>query len=183
MTLALAYTRRWRLIMIGALAQTAGQCFGGDVYPVTSNAGELTLLISCTILVKLIQEDLGLAASFADFLHHSNLAFEQRSSSPKRHSLDGAEDSDILSNPSSRSASRASALGAILETSRDDDEDNGEVEMVSTSMVISDVQVSVQVMSQVDVAYQPVGTADGVSHDLEAPGPGDIGQDTASTSI
>ena len=45
------------------------------VYAVTSNAGEITLLIGVTVLVFLVQEDFSLAGSFADFLRSSNVAF------------------------------------------------------------------------------------------------------------
>jgi len=54
----------------------AGYCFSDTVYPVTSNAGELALLLGLTFLLALVQHDLQLAAGFADFLHQSNLAFQ-----------------------------------------------------------------------------------------------------------
>ena len=75
LTIGLLHNRRWRLVIVSVLGQAVGQCFGGNVYPVTSNAGELTLLIGITWLVRLVQDDLALAGSFADFLHQSNLAF------------------------------------------------------------------------------------------------------------
>lgn len=47
------------------------------MYSVTSNAGELALLIGISGIVFLIQKDLALAGSFADFLHRSNKAFNK----------------------------------------------------------------------------------------------------------
>lgn len=41
----------------------------------TSNAGEIALLIGVTVLVFLVQEDFSLAGSYADFLRSSNVAF------------------------------------------------------------------------------------------------------------
>jgi hypothetical protein len=52
-----------------------GQIFGTHVYPVTSNAGELALLIGAAYFLYLAQDDLLLTAHFADFLHQSNAAF------------------------------------------------------------------------------------------------------------
>ena len=54
-----------------------GQIWECPYYPTTSKAGELFLLIGITFNVFLMQKDLALAGSFADFLHRSNLAFNR----------------------------------------------------------------------------------------------------------
>jgi len=66
---------RWKLIIPGVLGQTIGEIFGTKVYDITSNAGEISLLISVSILVFLIQREFASAASFAEYLHRSNIAF------------------------------------------------------------------------------------------------------------
>ena len=77
MTLSFGYNRRWRLLLPCALAQAVGQLFGASIYPVTSNAGELALLLGLTNAVFLIQQELVLAGTFATYLHKSNLAFSE----------------------------------------------------------------------------------------------------------
>ena len=69
------YLVKWKILIIAALAQTVGQIFDVSVYPVTSNAGELALLMGVTFFLYLAQDDLVLTAGFADFLHSSNQAF------------------------------------------------------------------------------------------------------------
>lgn len=66
---------RWKLLILGVLAQTIGQIFGTKTYAITSNAGELCLLISSSILLLLIQRELAYAHNFAEYLHRSNMAF------------------------------------------------------------------------------------------------------------
>lgn len=56
--------------------QVAGECFGTNVYQVTSNAGDISLLIGVTFIVGLVQRDLVIAGSFANFLSKSNRAFD-----------------------------------------------------------------------------------------------------------
>jgi hypothetical protein len=73
----MTYNRRWRYIIPCVLGQTIGQIWGPSVYPTTSNAGELALLIGITFNLFLVQKDLALAGSFADFLHRSNVAFSR----------------------------------------------------------------------------------------------------------
>lgn len=63
--------------MLCAVAQGVGQVFTVADYSATSNAGEIALLIGATVLVYLVQEDLALAGSFADYLRTSNIAFKQ----------------------------------------------------------------------------------------------------------
>jgi len=63
------------VLIVAALCQAVGQVFDARVYPVTSNAGELALLIGVTYFLHLAQDDLILTAHFADFLHQSNAAF------------------------------------------------------------------------------------------------------------
>ena len=57
------------------MLQSVGQCFGFKIYAVTSNAGEIALLIGVSIVVSLVQRDLVIASSYANFLHKSNEAF------------------------------------------------------------------------------------------------------------
>ena len=73
---ALGLVNHWKLFWLSVAGLITGYCFSDTVYPVTSNAGELALLMGVTGLLYLVQQDLQLAASFADFLHHSNRAFQ-----------------------------------------------------------------------------------------------------------
>jgi hypothetical protein len=57
------------------LLYAVGHCFDENVFGVTSNAGQVVLLIGTTITVGLVQRDLVIAGSFAAFLHKSNEAF------------------------------------------------------------------------------------------------------------
>ena len=66
---------RWKILIIGVLGQTIGEIFGTKTYAVTSNAGEICLLISSSVLLLLIQRELASAANFAEYLHRSNVAF------------------------------------------------------------------------------------------------------------
>lgn len=67
---------KWKLLIPAALAQVIGEIFGVHVYSVTSNAGQLALLIGTTVFLYLAQDDLILTAHFADYLHQSNEAFK-----------------------------------------------------------------------------------------------------------
>ena len=73
---ALGLVNQWKLFWLAVAGVIAGYCFSDTVYPMTSNAGELALLLGLTFLLALVQHDLQLAAGFADFLHQSNLAFQ-----------------------------------------------------------------------------------------------------------
>lgn len=97
---------RWKLIIPGVLGQTIGQIWGTKAYDVTSNAGELSLLISVSILLLLIQRELASAASFAEYLHRSNIAFNY---------LDVVknENKEIENRPASRSSLIMSRLGGV----------------------------------------------------------------------
>lgn len=75
-TISLAYNRRWRIIIPCIIAYTIAHIFGTKCYTTTSNAGSICLLIGLSFILFLIQKDLALAGSFADFLHRSNLAFD-----------------------------------------------------------------------------------------------------------
>jgi hypothetical protein len=75
-TISLSNLYKWKILVPAVLAQVIGQIFEVRVYPVTSNAGDLTLLIGATFFLYLAQDDLILTARFADFLHQSNAAFE-----------------------------------------------------------------------------------------------------------
>ena len=75
-TLGISNNRYWRAIIPCSIFHVVGQFFGTNVYQVTSNAGELALLIGVTFIVGLVQRDLVIAGSFANFLYRSNKAFE-----------------------------------------------------------------------------------------------------------
>jgi len=66
----------WKVSSFSIVFQIAGQCFNHNLYAVTSNAGELFLLMGLTWCVWLAQYELSMAASYADFLHRSNSAFK-----------------------------------------------------------------------------------------------------------
>lgn len=76
-TIGLSHLFKWKILIFAALAQAVGQIWGEEVYPVTSNAGELALLMGVTYFLHLAQDDLILTAHFADFLHQSNAAFQR----------------------------------------------------------------------------------------------------------
>jgi hypothetical protein len=75
LTFGLVSKHRWKLLVPCALSEAIGHVFYPSVYLVTSNAGELMLLFGVTSLLNLVQDELGLASSFADYLHRSNIAF------------------------------------------------------------------------------------------------------------
>lgn len=75
-TISLAYNRRWRIIIPCIVGYTISHTFGTTCYITTSNAGSIFLLMGLSFILYLIQKDLALAGSFADFLHRSNLAFD-----------------------------------------------------------------------------------------------------------
>ena len=54
-----------------------GQSFNSAVYPTTSNAGNLCLLLGVSWMIHKVQKDLILAGTFADFLHTSNLVLKR----------------------------------------------------------------------------------------------------------
>jgi hypothetical protein len=66
----------WSVLLFTVVLQMIGQCFNSSVYPVTSNAGNICLLIGVTWMVHKVQKDLILAGAFADFLHTSNMVYK-----------------------------------------------------------------------------------------------------------
>jgi hypothetical protein len=74
-TLGTANNKFWRAIIPCSLLYAVGHCFDRNVFGVTSNAGQVVLLLGTTITVGLVQRDLVIAGSFAAFLHKSNEAF------------------------------------------------------------------------------------------------------------
>lgn len=74
-TIGLSHLNKWKVLIVASLCQAVGQVFDDRIYPVTSNAGELALLIGVTYFLHLAQDDMILTAHFADFLHQSNAAF------------------------------------------------------------------------------------------------------------
>lgn len=78
LSIGLLHTRRWRLILPCVICQAVGQVFySSKIYPISSNAGEIILLLGTTLLLHLVQKDLARAGSFADFLRRSNIAFNR----------------------------------------------------------------------------------------------------------
>ncbi len=78
MTIGLRGRGRWRVLLVGTFAQIVGQIFDKNVYLLTSNGGDLLLLIAMTYSFNLIEEDLEQTGAFADYLHRSNMAFTHR---------------------------------------------------------------------------------------------------------
>lgn len=76
-TIGLKHLFKWKLLILASLAQAVGQIWDTEQYPVTSNAGELALLMGVTCFLHIAQDDLILTAHFADFLHQSNAAFQR----------------------------------------------------------------------------------------------------------
>ncbi|CAN0250661.1 unnamed protein product, partial [Ectocarpus fasciculatus] len=70
-TLGISNNRYWRAIIPCSIIHVIGQFFGTSVYQITSNAGEVALLIGVTFIVGLVQRDLVIAGSFANFLYKS----------------------------------------------------------------------------------------------------------------
>jgi hypothetical protein len=66
----------WSVLLVTVVLQMIGQCFNASVYSVTSNAGNICLLIGVSWMVHKVQRDLILAGTFADFLHTSNLVYK-----------------------------------------------------------------------------------------------------------
>jgi hypothetical protein len=81
---ALGLVNRWKIFWLAVFGLVAGYCFDANVFPVTSNAGELAMLLGLTGLLWLVQEDLDLAAGFADFLRTSNLCFGMQGLTPQQ---------------------------------------------------------------------------------------------------
>eukprot|EP00596_Hydrurales_sp_CCMP1899_P004203 CAMPEP_0119047864 /NCGR_PEP_ID=MMETSP1177-20130426/55450_1 /TAXON_ID=2985 /ORGANISM="Ochromonas sp, Strain CCMP1899" /LENGTH=253 /DNA_ID=CAMNT_0007022977 /DNA_START=427 /DNA_END=1185 /DNA_ORIENTATION=+ len=77
LTLRVHRSRGFRSIIICSLAYAVSQIFSERVYPVTSSAGDIILLLGVTYLVFLVQEDFTLAGTYADFLRSSNVAFKE----------------------------------------------------------------------------------------------------------
>ena len=77
MTIGLTTRKRWRVVLFCSLILSVGYIPGSQLFTITSSIGELVMLIGASFLVYLVQEDLFLAGSFADYLHKSNLAFRQ----------------------------------------------------------------------------------------------------------
>jgi hypothetical protein len=75
--MGLSCLSKWRMMLLASLIQTVGQIPGLVLYPVTSNGGEIALLMGMTYFLLLAQEDIILTARFADFLHQSNAVFRR----------------------------------------------------------------------------------------------------------
>jgi len=128
---ALGLVNRWKIFWLAVFGLVAGYCFDANVYPVTSNAGELSMLIGLTGLLWLVQEDLDLAAGFADFLRTSNLCFSMQGLTPQQTAemarrmeeelkLQGREGRDalelVVTEAASAAASEAAAAAATSAT-------------------------------------------------------------------
>ena len=122
---------RWKLIIPGVFGQIIGQIFGTTVYPVTSNAGELSLLISASILLLLIQRELALAASFADYLRRSNVAF---------HYFDTVKSENIEIERRRESISMSS-LGGVSKFLQRTDVENKDKELIEHVISSDDIEL------------------------------------------
>ena len=78
-------SRIWRLTLLCAVGYCICHIWDVDVYPWTSNLGDILLLIAATVLVKQFKDDLVLVGEFADFLHQSNAAFNRLETDPHVH--------------------------------------------------------------------------------------------------
>ena len=76
-TLSLDGSSSWTFIGLTACGQIIGQLFSLSIFPVSSNGGELLLLLGVSWMVYLVQNDLSITRKFADFLRRSNEAFQQ----------------------------------------------------------------------------------------------------------
>ena len=72
---ALGNNMQWRAMFFMSVVLFVTQSFSYSAFPITSVFGEVAMLLSLIWAVYLAQEDLAIAASFADFLHRSNDAF------------------------------------------------------------------------------------------------------------
>jgi hypothetical protein len=126
---------RWKLIIPGVLGQIIGQIFGTKVYPVTSNAGELSLLISSSILLLLIQRELALAASFADYLRRSNVAF---------HYFDAVKSENNIEVERHRESISMSSLGGVSKFLQRTDVENKDKELHNIEHIISSDEIELQ---------------------------------------
>jgi hypothetical protein len=75
MTISLNNNRRWKVPIPCALFYGISIIFADTLFPIMSNAGEVVLLFGTSYMLFLVQNDLSIVASFADFLHRSNLVF------------------------------------------------------------------------------------------------------------
>jgi hypothetical protein len=98
--------------------QGIGNCFGTSVYQVSSNAGEVALLIGVTFIVGLVQRDLVIAGSFANFLSKSNKAFVV------------ATTFDLHALPGADSPPRGAAARAYAEVGQDREQDEKTLQIV-----------------------------------------------------
>ena len=76
MTISLVNNRRWRIPLVCAIFYAISNIFNESIYAVVSNAGEIVLLLGTSFGVFMVQNDLNVASSFADFLYRSNAAFQ-----------------------------------------------------------------------------------------------------------
>ena len=120
MTIGITTRKRWRVILPCSLAYIIGQIFGKHWYVVSSNLGQIILLGGVTFLLHMVEEDLRLAGTFADFLHKSNMAFTTvNKNNSAEYSFKGNE-----SNANSITIRRNYLSSSISH-------DNGEIEMTS----------------------------------------------------
>lgn len=66
---------KWKVLLFCALLHAVGHIFDLSDYPVTSNAGELVLLIGTCYYLYSVTRDLELTVSFANYVNKSNAAF------------------------------------------------------------------------------------------------------------
>lgn len=81
----------WLVISFAVILLALGQVAGTFYYSVTSNAGELAMMIGMTRMLVVIQNELTVTASYAEFLHRSNLAFKAALKHPEPKYKDAAK--------------------------------------------------------------------------------------------
>ena len=129
MTIGITTRKRWRVILPCSLAFIIGQIFGEYWYVASSNLGQIILLGGVTFLLHLVEEDLRLAGTFADFLHKSNMAFTTNNNNNlSEYALQGNEEEN---NANSITIGRN-----YLSNSSSNSHDNGDIEMTSKGELI-----------------------------------------------
>lgn len=134
---ALGNNMQWRAINFISAVLVITQSFSYDAFPITSCVGEVAMLLSLTWAAHLTQEDLAIAASFADFLHRSNDAFAEWAS--KRDKMAEINQSERTAGSRGGAVHRTSIFVArrILRTdsiSSLDDVERGGVEAVARAV-------------------------------------------------
>jgi hypothetical protein len=145
---ALGNNMQWRAVYFMSVLLILSHTFSYDVYPITSTAGEVAMLLSLTSLTYLVQEELVIAASYADFLHRSNDAFDEWASK-KQHLADinkaAAEGANVPRPPMRRTS--AYVARRILRSGSVDGSDGGiDLEAPTGSAISLDARLELEMV-------------------------------------